>query len=62
MVNALMKRLADNYGHEPRIHVSELAAVTISLALDGIGEVDTLFSNEMAERGKKLLGKDDYLT
>jgi hypothetical protein len=48
------------FGHTPRVHVSELAAAMIDQCQHGITK-DPLWSDELAEIGKRVLKEEDYL-
>jgi len=56
----MVKTLFDMYGHSPRVHVSELAAAMIDQCVNGITK-DPLWSDDLAEIGKRVLRKEDYL-
>ncbi|KAE9369841.1 NAD(P)-binding protein [Stipitochalara longipes BDJ] len=61
VTNAMVKSLFDMLGHKPRVHVSELAAAMIDQCLHGITK-DTLWSDDLAEIGQRVLRTEDYLT
>lgn len=48
------------FGYYPRVHVSELAVAMIDQCQNGITK-DPLWSDELAEIGKRVLKKEDYL-
>ncbi|CRG83419.1 hypothetical protein PISL3812_00770 [Talaromyces islandicus] len=58
--DAVAKALFNMFGHTPRVHVSELAAAMIDQAQNGITK-DPLWSDELAEIGKRVLKEEDYL-
>jgi len=50
------------FGEEPKVHVSELAAVAmIEQCVNGITK-DPLWSKDLVEIGQGVLGKGDYLS
>ncbi|QKX64642.1 uncharacterized protein TRUGW13939_11818 [Talaromyces rugulosus] len=58
--DAVVKALFNIFGHTPRVHVSELAAAVIDQCQHGITK-DPLWSDELAEIGKRVLKEEDYL-
>jgi hypothetical protein len=48
------------FGHNPFIHVSDLAAAMIDQCLNGITK-DALWSEDLELIGSRLLHKEDYL-
>lgn len=58
--DVMLKSLFNMFGYSPRVHVSELAAAMIDQCLNGITK-DTLWSEDLAEIGKRLLKEEDYL-
>jgi hypothetical protein len=60
MTDATMMSLFNTFGYVPRVHVSELAAAMIDQCLKGITK-DPLWSNDLAEIGRRVLGEEDYL-
>ncbi|CRG89505.1 hypothetical protein PISL3812_06541 [Talaromyces islandicus] len=58
--DAMLKSLFSMFGYYPRVHVSELAAAMIDQCQNGITK-DPLWSDELAELGKRVLKEEDYL-
>jgi hypothetical protein len=58
--DAMLKSLFNMFGYTPRVHVSELAAAMIDQCQNGITK-DTLWSDELATIGKRVLKEEDYL-
>ena len=52
--------LFNTFGYVPRVHVPELAAAMIDQYLNGITK-DPLWSNDLAEIGRRVLSEEDYL-
>ncbi|KAF7959682.1 hypothetical protein EAE96_001296 [Botrytis aclada] len=60
VMNLMLKASFDMFGLMPRVHVSELAAVSIEMCLNGI-EKETLWSGDLVEMAQALLVEEDYL-
>lgn len=58
--DVMLKTLFNMFGYSPRVHLSELAAAMIDQCQNGITK-DPLWSDELAEIGKRVLKTEDYL-